>query len=96
MASESGRYLVWDAMCEFATRIQERAKQADLTVEADRRRRLGAWRVEEGLWIGNLSTDVFEPVRWRRFFSKEWIEIQSVPSAAAAIGEFLRERPDLK
>jgi len=95
MEQEPKRDLVWDAMYEFAMRTEERAMKAGLTVMAIRKRHLGSWSVVEGLWIGDNWSEVFEPVRRRRFFSKDWIEIQPVQTAASAIGYFLRHRPDL-
>ena len=51
--------------------------------------------VEDGLWVGDLSTDVFEPVRHRRRRGGPWVELQSVEEAAARLRRFLAERPDL-
>jgi hypothetical protein len=88
------RDLTWDAMCEFADRINASGRAAELTVQADRQRR---WliTVVEGLWVGDLWTDVFEPVRARTILSDHWSEQQSFEEAAAKIGDFLLRRPDL-
>jgi hypothetical protein len=51
--------------------------------------------VIEGLWVGDNWTDVFEPIRKHRPFSRVWTEVQSVHGAASNIGQFVRERPDL-
>jgi hypothetical protein len=58
------------------------------------RRKTGFRGVEDGLWVGDLSTDVFEPVRRRRRRS-QWEVVQSVEEATAQLRQFLVERPDL-
>jgi hypothetical protein len=90
---EPERDLTWDAMWTFAERAMLSGRNADLTVVAERRRQL--FTVTEGIAAGNMWTDVFEPVRRRTVFTKTWRELQSVPDAAAKIGQFLDERPDL-
>lgn len=51
--------------------------------------------VTEGLEVADNWTEVFEPVRKRRRFTSRWTTLQPVQEAAAQIGTFLRERPDL-
>ena len=51
---------------------------------------------EDGLWVGDLSTDVFEPVRRRRQRRLQWEQVQSLDDAAARMREFLAQRPDLQ
>jgi hypothetical protein len=94
MSTNPRRDPTWDAMCEFADRCDASGRSAELEVVAYRRRR---WLVTvvEGLWVGDLWTDVFEPVRTRSVFGGQWTERQSVEQAAAKIDEFLRSRPDL-
>jgi hypothetical protein len=88
------RDLTWDAMCEFADRVNRSGRAQELEVIALRRRQ---WLVivTEGLWVGDKWTDVLEPVRRRVAFSDRWSDIQSVEDAASKIGTFLDSRPDL-
>jgi hypothetical protein len=58
-------------------------------VKAHTRRR-GVWRVQ-GLATGGLT---FEPVRQRRMFSRDWVELQSVAEAARRMGGLLRGADD--
>lgn len=81
-------------MYEVATRLNERTGDSGLEVRASRRRSLLGWSVEEGIEVVDNWTDVFEPVRRRRFFGSRWQEVQPVQEAASKIGWFLRERPD--
>lgn len=92
--AERARDLTWDALCEFADRVNGSRRGADLEVQACQKRQ---WliTVVEGIWVGNKRTDVFEPVRRRSVFSDHWIGLQSVEVAAAKIGDFLDRRPDL-
>jgi hypothetical protein len=84
----------WAAMYTVAERMTDKyGDESGLTVHAVRRRTL--WSVVEGLWVGDNWTDVFEPVRARRRFGHVWTEVQPVAAAAASIGDFIRERPDL-
>lgn len=81
-------------MVTVAERLTRRYCQGEtLSVEAVRRRLI--FRVIEGLQVADNWTDVFEPVRSRRWFSSRWREVQSVQDAAAQVGAFLRERPEL-
>ncbi len=92
---EPGRDLVWDAMWTVAKRLSARATESAIEVQAVRRRSLRGWSVTEGLWFGNLWVEGFEPVRKRRLLGERWYEVQPVQDAAAKVGRFLRERPDL-
>lgn len=86
---------MWDAMCEVAARLDQRAQDQNLTVVA--KRRWSLLFITEGLWVGDNWTDVFEPVRRRpHFVFGLWRELQTVHEASSAIGTFLRERPDLR
>lgn len=88
------RDLTWDAMCEFADRLNRSGRARELEVVALRRRQ---WLVvvTEGLWVGDKWTDVFEPVRRRVALSDRWTDLQSVDAAASKIGDFVDSRPDL-
>lgn len=88
------RDLTWDAMCQVADRLDQRAHAQDLLVYARRKRSL--LFVTEGLWVGDKWTDVFEPVRRRPHLLRIWRELQPVQDASSKIGGFLRERPDLR
>lgn len=92
--AERGRDLTWDAMCEFAERINASGRCAELEVRTARKHQ---WvvTVVEGIWVGDRWTDVFEPVRRRTIFSDRWTELQPVELAAAKVGDFLNRRPDL-
>ena len=80
-------------MVTVAERMTDRYCKGDtLRVAATKRRRW--FQVIEGIQVADNWTDVFEPVRSRRWFSSRWSKIQSVKDAAAQIGAFLRERPD--
>ena len=92
--SQPDRDLTWDAMCEFADRVNRSGRAAELEVVALRRRQW-LFVITEGLWVGDKWTDVFEPIRRRSALSDTWAELQSVEAAAAKIGQFLDERPDL-
>jgi len=94
VVAERQRDLTWDAVCEFADRINASGRAHELNVKAQRRRHWVVITVE-GLWVGNRWTDVFEPVRSRRTGAGRWKDLQSVSEAAAKIGAFLDRRPDL-
>jgi hypothetical protein len=84
----------WVAMVTVAERMTATScAGTSLAVAAVRRRNLLS--VIEGLHVGDNWTDVYEPVRKRRYFSGAWTELQPVNVAASSIGAFLRERPDL-
>ena len=85
----------WAAIYNVADRMNRRYTDTTLRVRPVRQRTLRAWRVVEGLRAADNWTDVFEPVRRRRFFGRRWTEIQPVQQAAAKIGRFIRDRPDL-
>ena len=83
-------------MVTVAEHMNARYAESGLAVRALRKRSLPQWRVAiEGIGVGDKGTNVFEPVRWRRFLSGSWREVQTVASASAEIGSFIRERPDL-
>ena len=90
------RDLAWAAIYDVATRLNERAESATLQVRAARRRSVLQWTVEEGIEVVDNWTDVFEPVRRRRLFGRDWQEVQPVQQAASSVGAFLRDRPDLE
>lgn len=93
--TESRRDLTWDAMYTFAERMNGSGRADGLEVRPIRRSSIPRFKVEEGLWIGDKWTDVFEPVRVRRMLSTNWRELQTVSEAAAKIGTFVDTRPDL-
>ena len=82
-------------MFEVAERMSARYC-ADDTLKVSAARRNGLLSVTEGIEVADNWTDVFEPVRKRRRFTTRWTPIQSVQEAASQIGQFLRERPDLR
>ncbi len=93
--ARTGRDLTWDTMCDFAERLNRSGRADSLKVRPIRRLRwFGALR-EQGLWIGDRWTDVYEPVRHRWLWSSKWREMQPVTEATNNIGRFVSERPDL-
>lgn len=93
--TESPRDLTWDAMYTFAERMNGSGRADCLEVRPARRSTFTRFKVEEGLWVGDKWTDVFEPVRVRWMLGTSWRELQSVSEAAAKIGTFIDTRPDL-
>lgn len=87
--------MAWAAIYEVADRLNRRASDSTLIVQAARRRSFLQWTVTEGIEVVDNWTDVFEPVRRRRLMSSKWQEIQPVQQAASNVGSFLRDRPDL-
>lgn len=80
-------------MYTAAERLTARYCAGDtLRVAAYERRNLT--NVVQGLQVFDKWTDYTEPVRERRYFSRNWTEIQLVQEAASKIGAFLRTRPD--
>ena len=75
------------------TELEGPAAACGLEVAAYRRTSASG-RVEDGLWVGDSSIDVFEPVRRRR--RGGWEEVETVQEAAALVRRFLSERPDLR
>ncbi len=93
---EDGRDAVWDAIVTVAARMNKRNEAEGLEIAAHRERSVTKWAVTEGLHAGDYWTDVFEPVRQRGLLGGRWRDVQPVQEAAAKIGAFLRERPDLR
>jgi hypothetical protein len=88
------RDATWLSMEEVAKRLSSDLP-ADETLEVIAlRRSTGFLTITEGLFVGDKWTDVFEPVRKRRYFTKAWTMLQSIDEAANGIEIFLRERPD--
>jgi hypothetical protein len=81
-------------MVDFAVRLNRQYCEGD-TLEVEPVRRLRLFGVVEGIAAEDNWTDVFEPVRRRRFFSGKWRYVQQVGDAGEHIEAFLRERPDL-
>lgn len=84
----------WVAMEEAAERLSSLLLPDETLEVMALRRSTGLVTVTEGLFVGDNWTDVFEPVRRRRYRSKTCTEIQSVEEAERGIEIFLRERPD--
>ena len=89
------RDLVWEALVAAAEGLEGKTTGTTLAVSAVRRRTLRHWTVTEGLEVVDNWTDVFEPVRRRRFWSRHWADVRSVEDAACSVGRFLQDRPDL-
>jgi hypothetical protein len=81
----------WKELEDAAARLNP---LSDDTIEVRAHRSRSLRKVVEGLWAGDLWTDYWQPVRWRRPSSTEWHQVGSVAEAAAGIEWFLRERPD--
>jgi hypothetical protein len=97
MASMSReRDLTWDNMVRVADRMTRRYADSGLVTRARRQRSIVSWTTTDGLQTVDNWTNVFEPVRRRRFFGRVWSEVQPLQEAASKVGTFLRERPDLK
>ena len=86
----------WAAMVEAAERLNREPAGLTHRVSAARQRSWTTLTVIEGFVIGDKWTDAFEPVRRRRMTSTAWTDIQPLEKAAATVGRFLRERPDLR
>ena len=95
------RDLEWDAMVTAAERLNHKAQSDErpeprerLQVTARRKRSLVQFTVTEGFDFGNLWTVGFEPVRYRRLFTRNWREEQPMADAARKVSEFVSQRPD--
>jgi hypothetical protein len=88
------RDATWRAMEEAAARLSSSLPEGETLEVVPLRRPTGLVTVTDGLCCGDKWTDVFEPVRKRRYLSKTWTPIQTVEEAAEGIGIFLRDRPD--
>jgi hypothetical protein len=88
------RDATWQAMVDAAARLASLLPEAETLEVLPMRQSTGFITVTEGLCCADKWTDVFEPVRKRRYLSKTWTPIQTVEEAAEGIGIFLRERPD--
>jgi hypothetical protein len=84
MARSSGRDQTSAAMYEVSRRM---STKYGTTVVRSRRRRLTA--ITEGIAVPSI--DVFEAVRWRRPFTRNWRNLQPVDRAAAKTGDRLRQ-----
>ena len=85
---------VWAQLVAAAARVRSRCRDSDLTISAERRRRIG--RTVEGLAAWDEGTNMWEPVRERRWFGGSWTQLQTVGEAEVGTEWFLRERPDLR
>jgi hypothetical protein len=92
------RDLIWDAIVSACTRMGERVDGKRLVLGASTRRSWSRWEAVQGFEVIENWTDVllFEPVRRRPLLSRKWREVQPVQTAAANVGRFLTERPDLR
>ena len=82
------------ALNDAVGRLQGLAAGSGLAVSVESR-----WRgsfVVEGLGVDDLWTEVFEPVRSRRFWRYKWTVRQTVAEAERAVQRFLIDRPDLE
>ena len=92
------RDLIWDAITSACKRMGERVDGQRLVLGASTRRSWLRWEAVQGFEVIENWTDVllFEPVRSRPLLSGKWREVQAVQTAAANVGRFLTERPDLR
>lgn len=83
----------WAELALAAEQLDQSGAMNPFEVEALRRRTLLS--TVDGLWLGDMWTDVFEPVRRRFHLFGRWRQVQSIDEAEAGLEVFLRLRPDL-
>lgn len=84
----------WDVLGRLSKSLSLEAAKQHLAVRASVHRDWFRLEVSQGIEVMDNWTEIFEPVRKRRFGSERWTDIQSPEKAAAKVRTFLLDRPD--